>query len=165
MNDAPNQHDTLARLLAKDAITEVLNRFARGADSADLDLIRSVYWPEATDDHGNFSGNAMEFAEHAMGVLKTFRTTMHLLTNIEIAFPAAGLADSRCYFYAYHEHLPGADGTPPMVTIVGGRYIDRLEARNGEWRILKRVVTMDWNEHRPLADLGQNPQARFQAQG
>ena len=163
MSDKPDQRDALARLLAKDAIIEVITRFARGADSANLDLIRSVYWPEATDDHGNFSGNAMEFAEHAMGVLKTFRTTMHLLTNFSIDFPEAHQADAQCYFYAYHEHLAGADGAPPMVTVVGGRYLDRLEERDGEWRILKRVVTMDWNEHRPLADLGSDPQARFQA--
>ena len=76
MNDKAGHDAALTRLIAKDAITEVLNRFARGADSANLDLIRSVYWPEATDDHGNFSGNAMEFAEHAMDVLKRFRTTM-----------------------------------------------------------------------------------------
>jgi hypothetical protein len=164
MNDNPAQFDALARLLAKDAITEVLNRFARGADGANLDLIRSVYWPEGTDDHGNFSGNAMEFAEHAMGVLKTFRTTLHFLTNIEIDFPEPHQADVQCYFYAYHEHLPGKDGGPAMVTVVGGRYLDRFEERAGEWRILRRVVTMDWNEHRPLADLGDDPQARFQAQ-
>jgi hypothetical protein len=164
MDATTDQLDRLGKLVAKDAITEVLNRFARGADSADLAMVKSVYWPEATDDHGNFSGNAMEFAEHAMTVLKAFRTTMHLLTNISIEFPAADRADSQCYFYAYHEHLPGADGAPPMVTVVGGRYLDRFEQRNGEWRILTRVVTMDWNEHRPLADLGKDPQARFRAQ-
>jgi hypothetical protein len=153
----------IARLIAKDAIGEVLTRFARGADTADIDLIRSVYWPEATDDHGNFSGNAMAFAEHAIEVLKAFRTTMHLLTNVTIDFPAEHEADVQCYFYAYHEHRPAADGTPPMVTVVGGRYLDRFERRGDEWRILKRVVTMDWNEHRPLADLGSDPQARFRA--
>src|SRR5258706_6610468 len=117
MNDKPSQADALARLLAKDAITEVLNRFARGADSADLALIRSVYWPEATDDHGNFSGNAMEFADHAMEVLKAFRTTMHFLTNVSIEFPDPRQAEVQCYFYAYHEHHAGADGAPPMVTV------------------------------------------------
>ncbi len=162
MNDRADHADTLARLIAKDAIGDVLTRFARGADNADIDLIRSVYWPEATDDHGNFSGNAMEFADHAIEVLKGFRTTMHFLTNTSIEFPADRQADVQCYFYAYHEHLPGLGGEPPMVTVVGGRYLDRFEQRGDEWRILKRVVTMDWNEHRPLADLGNDPQARFQ---
>ncbi len=161
MTDQPDQADALARLLAKDAIGEVLTRFARGADSADLDLIRSAYWPEATDDHGNFSGNAMEFAEYAIEVLKGFRTTMHFLSNVSIAFPADRQADVQCYFHAYHEHIQEPGGEPPMVTVVGGRYLDRFEQRGGEWRILTRVVTMDWNEHRPLTDLGSDAHARF----
>jgi hypothetical protein len=116
--------------------------------------MRSVYWPEATDDHGNFSGNAMAFVEHAIEVLKGFRSTMHFITNISIVFPADGQADAQSYFYAYHEHLPQQGDGPTMVTLVGGRYLDRFEERDGEWRILTRVVTMDWNEHRPSAALG-----------
>jgi hypothetical protein len=153
---------SLAGLLAKDAIGEVLTRYARAVDTADLDLIRSVYWPEATDDHGNFNGNAMEFAAFAVDVLKGFRTTMHFMTNVSIAFPADSQADVQCYFYAYHEHVGEADGGPLMVTIVGGRYLDRFEQRNGEWRILTRVVTMDWNEHRPSDALGIQAQEHFQ---
>ena len=156
---------SLARLLAKDAIGEVLARYARAVDSADLALIRSVYWPEATDDHGNFSGNAMEFAEFAVEVLKGFRTTMHFLTNIGIDFPTQDQADVQCYFYAYHEHVQEPDGSPPMVTIVGGRYLDRFEQRGDEWRILTRIVTMDWNEHRPSAALGIEAQQHFQKHG
>ena len=35
-----------------------------------------------------------------------------------------------------------ADGEP--VRVGGGRYLDRLEKRNGEWRIGLRRVIMDW---------------------
>jgi len=47
------------------------------------------------------------------------------------------------------------------VTLVGGRYIDRFEERNGEWRILARVVTMEWSEHRSAATLGAVTPAKF----
>ena len=159
-----DQERALARLLAKDAISDAINRFARGADSADFELMRSVYWPEATDDHGNFSGNALEFVEHARHVLKRFRKTMHFITNINVEFWADGQADAQSYFYAYHEHLPEQEGGPIMVTLVGGRYLDRFEERNGEWRIIARVVTMDWNEHRPSATLGADAIERFKRQ-
>jgi SnoaL-like domain len=151
----------LARLVAKDAICDAVLRFARGADSSDLELMRSAYWPDATDDHGNFSGNALEFTQFAIEVLKRFRVTMHFITNTAITFPAAGQAHAESYFYAYHEHLPEADKGPAMVTLVGGRYIDRFEERNGEWRILARVVTMEWSEHRPAATLGAATLAQF----
>ena len=90
-----------------------------------------------------------------------FRATMHFITNTAITFPAAGQAHAESYFYAYHEHLPGPHGGPVMVTLVGGRYIDRFEERNGEWRILARVVTMEWSEHRPGATLRAETMAQF----
>jgi hypothetical protein len=161
MTARPDQTGSLARLLAKDAISDAILRFARGADSSDLELMRSAYWPDATDDHGNFSGNALEFTEFAIEVLKRFRVTMHFITNTAITFPAAGQAHAESYFYAYHEHLPGPHGGPVMVTLVGGRYIDRFEERNGEWRILARVVTMEWSEHRPGATLRAETMAQF----
>src|SRR6202042_2408753 len=81
MTGQPDQSGSLARLLAKDAISDAILRFARGADRSDLELMRSAYWPDATDDHGNFSGNALEFTEFAIEVLKRFRATMHFITN------------------------------------------------------------------------------------
>jgi hypothetical protein len=161
MTAQPDQTGPLARLLAKDAIADAILRFARGADRSDLELMRSAYWPDGTDDHGNFSGNALEFTEFAIEVLKRFRVTMHFITNTAIAFPTAGQAHAESYFYAYHEHLPESDGGPAMVTLVGGRYIDRFEERNGEWRILARVVTMEWSEHRAAATLGAKTLAQF----
>jgi hypothetical protein len=161
MDQISDRSPAFARLLAKDAIIDVLNRFARGADSADLAVIKSVYWPEATDDHGNFSGNAMEFADFAIEVLKNFRTTMHYLTNISIDFPADDQADVQCYFHAYHEQRVTESGEPATVTLVGGRYLDRFERRGGEWRILRRVVTMDWNEQRPLVALAPGGREQF----
>ena len=157
----PDRNGPLARLLAKDAISSAILRFARGADSSDLELMRSAYWPDATDDHGNFSGNALDFTAFAIEVLKRFRVTMHFITNIDITLPAGEQAHAESYFYAYHEHLPECDGAPAMVTLVGGRYIDRFEERNGEWRILARVVTMEWREHRSAATLGAVTPAKF----
>jgi hypothetical protein len=37
--------------------------------------------------------------------------------------------------------------------IYGGRYVDRLEKRNGIWRIAKRTVVMDWNLNQPSTEL------------
>src|SRR5262245_17777267 len=44
-------------LLDKQAIQEVLARYCRGVDRADLELLRSVYHPDAIDNHGTFNGN------------------------------------------------------------------------------------------------------------
>ncbi len=36
-----------------------------------------------------------------------------------------------------------------MDTLVGGRYLDRFELRDGEWRLLHRTFIMDWNMNQP----------------
>ena len=36
-----------------------------------------------------------------------------------------------------------------MEMVVGGRYLDRLERRGGEWRIAWRTYVMDWNRNVP----------------
>ena len=43
-------------------IRAVLERYCRAVDRGDLDLLLSVYHPDATDDHGMYSGNGHEFA-------------------------------------------------------------------------------------------------------
>ena len=35
-------------------------------------------------------------------------------------------------------------GTEERDTVIGGRYLDRLEKRAGEWRIANRVMLYDW---------------------
>ena len=35
------------------------------------------------------------------------------------------------------------------MTVVGGRYVDRLERRDGRWAIAVRVCTAEWWTHAP----------------
>ncbi len=46
-------------------------------------------------------------------------------------------------YYRAYERLPGKDGSPRDLTMYG-RYLDRMEKRDGEWRIAERKVQMDW---------------------
>ncbi len=142
----------LRRLIVKDAITEVYNRYCRGVDLPDLDLIKSAYWPDAIDDHIVFHGNAMVFAEKAVAVLKSYRSSQHFYTNLSVNLIDDDHADAECYYYVYHQLAPDPGGGPSMMTLGGGRYIDRFACRDGEWRILTRRVTMELNDRRALAD-------------
>ena len=51
----------LQAFIDKQAIQDVLVRYCRGVDRCDLEMLRSAYWEDATDDHGSLSGNAWEF--------------------------------------------------------------------------------------------------------
>ena len=134
----------LQAVIDKQAIQDVLVRYCRGVDRCDLEILRSAYWEDATDDHGSFSGNAWEFCDYLIPALKRMQRTMHLISNTHIEL-LADWAKSETYCVAHH--LMGESGDQEMV--VGGRYLDLFEKRLGTWRIKTRVYVMDWNQNNP----------------
>ncbi len=135
--------DELARLLAERAIARVLAGYARGIDRVDLDLVRSCYWPDATDDHGGYSGGVDGFVSFVAAALARFERTNHFLGNVLIDVDlGSGVARAETYCVAYHRYTDG-DGRPTDMT-AGLRYVDRFERRLGEWRIARRVCAYDW---------------------
>lgn len=128
-------------LWAKQQISEALFRYARGVDRVDAALIKSAFWPDATDNHGTFTGNAHAFADYLMTSLSHFVQTSHVISNILVELDGeAGRGE--CYVTAYHE-IEGKDDTLIPITL-GGRYLDRFERRGVEWKIAKRLFVLDW---------------------
>jgi hypothetical protein len=134
--------------LDKLAITELVMKLARGIDRCDAELIRSVFWPDATDDHGLFKGNASAFAEWVIPVLKGMERTSHQICNVLVDVRGAR-GFSEAYFIAYHRVL--RDGAERDM-FAAGRYLDRHEKRAGEWRIAHRQVVYDWTTLQPASD-------------
>ena len=123
------------------AIREVLARYCRGIDRADAELVASAYWPEAEDRHGCFDGNAHEFARFIGPFLAEHYTlTQHLLGQSLIRVEG-DIAKCETYFSS-RQGKRGGD--VPSVELVSGRYVDRMERRNGEWRIGDRQLILDF---------------------
>ena len=132
---------TLEKLLARQEIADVITRYARGIDRLDFDLVRSCYHSDAYDDHGSMKGSVEEFIESARTFLPRFAATMHFLGNMLIEVDG-DVARAETYAVAYHRLL-NSDGSGKD-DIWGIRYVDRFEARNGDWRIAYRVVAQEW---------------------
>ena len=133
--------DRLQALLDREAIRDVLMRYARAIDRCDRVLLEGVYWPQAIDNHGNFSGLALEFIEWVIPRLRGMDQTTHLIGNILIHVNGSR-ASVESYFEAYHR-IRRANRAPYDV-FLGGRYVDQMERRDAEWRILVRDVAFDW---------------------
>lgn len=133
--------DQLADLLAEGAIRRVLLTYARGIDRLDLELVRSCYWPEATDLHGTFRGTRDEFISWVGPLLRRHTMTMHHLANVlvDVHGDAAGV---ETYGVAYHSGDPAGDVRWNYAA--GFRYVDRFARRGGEWRIADRVTVIEW---------------------
>jgi hypothetical protein len=137
----------LQSLLDREAIRDVLMRYARGIDRCDRSLLEGVYWPDAIDDHGNFRGSAAEFIDWCLPLLRErMDQTSHMLGNILIQLDGDSAA-VESYFEAYHRFRPEAG--QPYDAVLGGRYIDRMEKRGGEWRIADRIAVYDWARDYP----------------
>ena len=131
-----------AEFADREAIRECLYRYCRGIDRLDTDLILSAYWPDATDEHGNFAAHsAQEFADHAVPILQGMELTTHFIGNVLIDIRGNhALVES--YVRAFHR-IRRADGTS-YDNLSSSRFIDRMVKRDDEWRIARRVVVRDW---------------------
>ncbi len=132
-------------MIARQKIADVLTRYARGIDRCEIDTLLPVFWPEATADYGTGPQNAQAWARATLAALKGMLRTQHAISNLLVEIQG-DQAHAETYCHAYHE-LDGPDGRREMV--VGGRYLDRLEQRDGEWRIAQRTYVMDWNRNTP----------------
>jgi hypothetical protein len=118
-------------VIAKQDITDVLARYCRGIDRCHLETLKSVFWPDAIADYyGGSPSNAHAWCYMA-----------NKLIDIE-----GDTAIGETYGTAYHQ-VTAPEGRREM--IVGGRYLDKFERRNEEWRISERIYVMDWNQNGP----------------
>ena len=159
-------------LLAKQAITEVVFRYARAVDRMDEALLRSVFHPDSRHHH-YFEGPSSapdlpsspeepgDFVAFALGVLGTFTRTHHQLGNTLIEMVESDQARVETYFTAFHRMRPKGDPLAAenafdteMDYFVGGRYVDRFALRDGEWKIIERTGMTDWTRLEPPASQG-----------
>ena len=47
--------------LDREEIWRVMQNYGRGLDRLDFELVRSCYWDDAIEDHGNYVGSPDEF--------------------------------------------------------------------------------------------------------
>jgi hypothetical protein len=77
---------TLEELVAKQEITELMNRYCRGIDRFDWDLVRSCYHDDADLDYAIFRGGPDELIAFLKQILGTMTTaTMYTLSNVIVS--------------------------------------------------------------------------------
>ncbi len=137
-NDLEQLRRDVRYLMDRQAILDCLARHARGHDRHDGDLLTAAYHPDGIDEHGHAINPAPQYAEwansvHAAGSrLHTHNMTTHTcqiegdIANCE-SFVLVGLLDN--------------NGN--TARLISGRYIDRIEKRDGQWKIALRRSIVD----------------------
>lgn len=129
----------LENLLSKQAIYESIVRMALALDRCDAGAVLDAFWPDGRIESGAFSGTIIEYLPYFEKSVHLFTRLTHQVSNILIEVDG-DTARSQTYLDAYHEF----EAKPPIRFV--GRYIDRSERRGGKWRILRRLLVLDWHE-------------------
>lgn len=126
-------------LMDRRSIEDVIHAHARGHDRFDVDLLTAAYHPDGIDEHGASAINiGPEYATWANAIhaggsqLHLHNITTH---NCEID---GDVAHAESYVLV---GLLNPDGK--SVRFINGRYVDRLEKRDGVWKIALRRCTVD----------------------
>lgn len=130
----------LKSFLEREQIRDCIARLARGEDRRDAGLISGCYWPDSTTDYGVFVGTFAEYLAWVVPGSPAIPVTQHVLGQSVIDLHS-GEARVETHVTSYHRLVMGSEERD---TVIGGRYLDRIEKRNGEWRIAQRTMLYDW---------------------
>ena len=141
-------------MVDREAIRDCIYRYSRGVDRCDEDMLRSVYWEDAEDDHCLFVGRREDLITWVLPLLRGMDASQHTIGNILIRLHGDH-ADVESYYNGFHRVH---DGTKFVDSVQAGRYVDRFEKRDDEWRIAKRKVIVDWfREYDDSGDWNKGP--------
>ena len=142
--------DQLARmqsLLDRQDILECLTRFSRGMDRFDKALYLSAFHLDAVMAAGPFVGSAEECYDWAMPMHEAGQVaTHHNLLNVTYDIDG-DVAHTETYYLFVGRNRDDSNW------IAGGRYIDRLERRDGRWKIAMRTNAIEWSGLAPTMPL------------
>ena len=141
---------TLDEVLAEAAIRDIQMRYCRACDRMDFELLRSCFHPDATTEYFG-TADVDGFIEMGRQALPSFLKTTHNTGNQNVEVNG-DRAWAEHYTVATHR-LAADDKGPERDFITSVRYVDRLECRDGDWRILKRVLILDWTRIDPVGEI------------
>ncbi len=137
--------DEPSAIVARENIRDCLARLARGEDRRDAALISGCFWSDAAVEFGIFAGTFDAYLAWVTPGAPSIPVTLHTLGQslIELSGDTAAV---ETHVSAYHR----IDfGEAEHDVFLGGRYLDRMERRGGQWRIAHRTMLYDW-----MKDLG-----------
>ena len=145
--------DRLAALLDRQDILDCLTRFSRGMDRFDRDIYLSAFHDDAVIAAGPFVGSAPDCWDWAKPMHEAGQVlTHHALLNNTVEIDDDTAHSETYYQFAARNHPWEEDGGE-TVMLAGGRYIDRLERRDGAWKIALRTNIIEWSCLQPAMAL------------
>lgn len=145
---SPTNHGTQTRdeklqeLLDKQDIMELIYAYCNAMDRHDQEKARQLYHEDALDDHGQFSqGPAQDFIDNLPQIQAPMEILQHNVTTVNLKLDG-DYAEGEVYIIAFHKVRKDEGGSFDL--LIGGRYFDKYEKRDGVWKFSHRSVVGDW---------------------
>lgn len=135
---ATDREKAIDALLDKQAIREALEAFSRGMDRFDRAAYMAAFWEDGMMAAGPFVGSPTDCWDWAVPMHEERQILTHhvlLQSNIDLDGDTA-------HAETYYQFV--ARNRDESIVVAGGRYIDRFERRNNEWRIALRTNLIEW---------------------
>ena len=142
-------------LLDRKACEDVLMRYGRTLDWLDGAGQDNCFWPDAEIDYGFFVGKGADWTPMVMEVESASLRRWHMTSGVMVQVHG-DTAKGECYGLTV---ASGENEDGELTdTMFGGRYLDELQKRDGEWRISARRYIADWVHQFPngLAGLAES---------
>jgi hypothetical protein len=137
-----SQTDQAARIqqmLDRQDILDCLTRFSRGLDRLDREIFLSAFHTDAVCAAGPFVGGPVALWDWSSKMHEQGQyATQHNLLN-----HTCEITGDTAHTETYYQFA--ARNRDDSNWIAGGRYIDRLERREGEWKIALRTNAIEWS--------------------
>jgi hypothetical protein len=131
----------LQEMLDEFQLRKLVHGYCRAVDRGDIAHLRGLYHHDAQDDHGTFStGSAEQFISVLAAARPYVRSMQHNVTTVNFAI-SGDVAEGEIYTISTHTFTAG---DRDVDVIVGGRYLDKYEKRDGSWKITERKIVTDW---------------------
>ncbi len=140
--------EAIQDLVDRQAIADVLIRYATALDSRDWPLLGSCFTSDGVTDYQELGGvneGPEAIIRLCHGALSGLDASQHLITNIAVELDG-DRATASCYFQAQHTYR-GLDGGDNF--LVGGTYRDSLVRGANGWQIQHRTLEPTWQDGNP----------------
>jgi hypothetical protein len=133
--------ESLQEMLDEFQLRKLVHSYCRAVDRGDVATLRQLYHHDATDAHGAFStGSAEDFLAEIAASRPYIRSMQHHVTTVNFAISGDN-ADGEIYTIATHTFIAG---DRDVEVLIGGRYLDKYEKRDGTWKFIERTIVTDW---------------------
>ena len=139
--------DALQALVDQHEIEQLMYRYATGIDTADYELVDTVFTDDGEVDYVSLGGPRGQWHDEvrawSVESLAAFPVRKHHLSNVVVRYADDRGSATSVTYWRSPMGFARADGSIHLFES-GGRYLDELVRTSDGWRIAVRVTAQDW---------------------